>query len=122
MVCWLMIFVMVFICWASFCSGSLSSAIIVLQLIFFGMFFEVWAYIYYMLYAFYCCKAPSALGIFVHIFVIVFCFYHSASNCKYAGTFVPSEGVLIKCSSSSTSSVHVDLNDNLSLISVLVEP
>ena len=27
-VCWLIIFVMVFICWASFCSGSLSSAII----------------------------------------------------------------------------------------------
>ena len=33
-VCWLMNFVMVFICWASFCSGSLSSVIIVLQLIF----------------------------------------------------------------------------------------
>ena len=46
----------------------------------FGMFFEEWASIYYMLYDFYCCRAPSALGIFVHIFVIVFCFYHSASN------------------------------------------
>ena len=61
----------------------------------FGMFFEVWASIYYMLYAFYFCRAPSALGIFAHTFVIVFCFYHSASNCKYAGTFVPSEGVHI---------------------------
>ena len=29
-VCWLIIFVMAFICWASFCSGSLSSVIIVL--------------------------------------------------------------------------------------------
>ena len=37
----------------------------------FGMFFEVWASIYYMLYAFYCCRAPSALGIFVHTFVII---------------------------------------------------
>ena len=38
------------------------------------MFFEVRASIYYMVYAFYCCRTPSALCIFVQIRVIVFCF------------------------------------------------
>ena len=89
-VCWLIIiFVMILIIWASFCSDSLFSAIIVLCLIFF-VFFEVRASIYYVLYVFYCCRAPYVLCIFVHTFVIVFCFYRSASYCKYAGTFVPS--------------------------------